>query len=178
MLRADLGVDGCTMGHCHNADPFFYLRAQMLFRAFKYVAAGLHSAILFNHSSDPSGVDTTAFWSTILAAETRCIIPYRRIDAWFGAVLGYFRWQWDGRMEGERGRIWFNAFSLGWGFGTDYYINSKVGIGFSFYVYKPWPREMCLIYGGEECTGLSPEAKDEIGFWWTLGFSATYHKIL
>lgn len=174
-LRADLGVDGCTRKHCHNADPFLYLRMQMLFRVSRYAAAGLHTTFLFNYPNDPPDMNTTTFWAMILGVEARGILPTGRNDMWVGVVAGYHRWQWDGKFSGEKTSSWFNAFALGWGFGADHYVNPRLGIGFSFYMYKPWPRKMCTGNGGKECPRLTGQDKDEIGVWWSVGFSTTYH---
>jgi hypothetical protein len=171
------GVDGCTEDFCKDVDPMVFLRLQALYRFMKYAAAGLHFAQTFQNP-DEGGDEIDALWFMMVGAEIRGIFPYKNIDGWMGLTLGFGRWQVDGSTQGQDFKAWMNGFTLGWGFGADYYFTEHVAVGLNFYLYKPFFEEMCsdpAIMGGDECYDLSDDAKDEIGIWWTLGLAATYH---
>jgi hypothetical protein len=182
LIIGGFGVDGCTDNFCDpgggalSQDPLVYIRVQALYRFLKYIAAGLHIAFPFSYAdNEPSGYDVT-FWNVMLGAEVRGIFPWRKLDFWTGLVFGYWRWQGDGE-NGQSLSSWFDTFALGWGFGADYYITPRIGLGLTFYLYKPFPDQMCddpAMPGADKCNDLTSDAKDDIGIWWSLGFAFTY----
>lgn len=183
MIGLGLGVNGCTDTLCSAAEPLMDLKLHVLARLGRYFAAGLQMAFLFNYKADVSknGIenDTRAFWSLLLAAEARLVLPYRNADFWLGALMGYYRWMYQYTYSDSNGSSdvtdYFNAFVLGGGLGFDYFVHRRFLIGFSFYLYKPIAREVCVdkeMQRGELC---SSDRKNDIGIWWSLGITFTYY---
>jgi hypothetical protein len=176
MLIGAFGVDGCTDNWCDNVDPLVFIRIQAMYRFLKYIAAGVHIVFPFGYPEDePQGVDYT-IWGAMVGAEVRGVFAWRKLDFWTGLVFGWMRSQVDAENGGSAS-AWFDSFGLGWGLGADYFLTPRIGLGLNFYLYKPFPEEVCSdppMVGNQECVELTSDAKDDIGIWWTVGIAFTF----
>ena len=146
-----------------------------------YLAAGLHMGFLFQ---DPdydefwfNDTDVDTLWTYILGAEARGILPFKQVDFWMGIVMGYSRWMVDGDWGGDEFDAWMNGFVFGWGFGADYYLFPSIALGLTFYLYKPIYDKLCYESDrhDDDCDELTSRQEDNIGVWWSFGFTFTYH---
>ncbi len=177
MLRAGIGLDGCTDDWCDEIDPMVGLRFVALYRVMKHLAVGLHLAFLFG---DPDNNLADRAWNLFIGGEGRGIFPYKQFEFWGAASLGYSRFMayqevCFGGVCGD-GNMWMNAFTLGFGFGGDYYLTKNIAVGLSFYLYKPWPDESCSDTSSSDttCYELSKDDQDDIGIIWSFNAMFTY----
>ena len=176
MLRLGGGVDGCTDDWCDHIDPMVGLRLVALYRIMKYVAAGLHTAFLFG---DPDSNYADRAWNLYIGAEGRGIYPYKQFELWGAFSLGYSRFMAT-REECAMGvcgdgQWWMNAFAVGFGFGADYYFTRSIAAGLSFYLYKPWPDQLCTdtSISDTDCNDMSKDDLDDIGIIWSISAVVT-----
>jgi hypothetical protein len=184
LIKVGIGVNHCTDDFCNSArtnnayrfptEPMLYLRIQGLFSFGKYFAPGLHMAYLFTYKKKIPNQETRAFWSLFLGPEARVMVQASLIDFWASAVLGYFRWMWDVKINNVNRSRAFDAFAVAGGFGADYVTTSKVVVGISTYIYKPFPIRVCSTVGSGNCNKPTSPFKKAVGIWWSLGFVLTY----
>jgi len=185
MFQLGFGADGCTDHWCDHVDPLVFLRMNVGYRFLKYMEAGLHVGLFFGHPDAPAGRDVDMDWNVFVGPEVRGVLPLDRIagfpiDLWAGMTLG-----WDRFMESGKqfiGPWWVDydarsdGFALGWGFGADYVLANRVGLGLGFWFYKPWFNDICVeARGSTDCDDVD---NDDIGVIWTVGFQVTYYLAL
>lgn len=177
MLRLGLGLDGCTDDWCDNVDPSVNVRFVALYRVMKYFSAGLHMAFLFG---DPDHSYADRVWNLFIGAEGRGMFPYGQFDFWVAVALGYNRTMGKGdicvpMLGCAEGHSWMNAFALGFGFGADYFITKNMAVGLAFYLYKPWPDEICgEINNSRDCSEMTQDDLDNIGIIWSINAMFTF----
>ena len=187
MMGMGFGATGCTDRWCRDVKPMVGLNISGLFRFFPFAAAGLHMAFLFQHPKDKGGLDRLTSWSMIIGPEARGILPLDflqkslpKLDIWMSLVLGYERDGADGSgtVMGETitSKYWMHAFSLGWGFGADYFITDNIAAGLIFRLYKPWHTKVCSKSTGysKTCSDVESEQRDNVGIHWWIGGSFMY----
>lgn len=191
VLKAALGVDGCTNRLCRDVYPLLSTRIGAYYRFLRYLAVGLHLGFLSSHPDDNLVIDmplvrpyepnVDRFWKLVVGLEARGIVPIKRFDLWASILIGYSMWGATGEVEDpfqpDRDTDWdgwMHGVLLGWGFGLDFFFHKNMAVGAEFYFYKSWFLEYCNdVLGYTTCRDTSEFQRLDIGLWWSVAFVFT-----